>query len=280
MSTIPTRVTEQQFEGHIAPCLSQAKRGYVSKIPLYKIFNYILYWLHTGCQWSQLPIEADQQEPDQKEISHHAVYYHYRKWSKDGSLEQVWAHSITALEAELELSVLNLDGSHTIAKKGGESVTYQGRKKAKTSNILPISEGQGFIIATTGIIAGHHNDAFELKATLQTAFKQIKQRGLAITGAYFNADAAFDTKAARKTCFNHGLIPNIPENKRNRKQSKRGRKPLYNPEVYKGRFVAERSFAWIDKFKRLLVRFERKDAYFLGGHYLAFAMINLRHILA
>jgi site-specific DNA recombinase len=32
--------------------------------------------------------------------------------------------------------------------------------------------------------------------------------------------------------------------------------------------------------KRLLIRFERKDVYWLSGHYIAFAMINLRHTLA
>jgi len=63
----------------------------------------------------------------------------------------------------------------------------------------------------------------------------------------------------------------MAENKRNRKKPKRGRKRLFNTEVYKRRFVAERSFAWIDKFKRLLIRFEAKDAYFLAGHYIAFA---------
>jgi transposase len=280
MSTIPISITEEQFECHISPCLSKAKRGYVSKIPLYKIFNYILYWLHTGCQWPELPIDPDPAEPEKKELSYHAVYHHYRKWSKDGSLEKVWYHSIKAIKAELNLSELNLDGSHTLAKKGGQSVVYQGRKKAKTCNILPISDGHGFIIASTGIIAGNHNDAFNLKPHLQQAFKQMKRLGLSFTGAYFNGDSAFDTKAARKTCFNHGLIPNMAENKRNRKKPKRGRKRLFNTEVYKRRFVAERSFAWIDKFKRLLIRFERKDVYFLAGHHIAFAMINLRHILA
>ena len=85
MSTIPTSITEKQFEEHISPKLRKAKRGYVSKIPLYKIFNYILYWLHTGCQWEQLPIAPDPEQPEKPEISYHAVYYHYRKWSKDGS---------------------------------------------------------------------------------------------------------------------------------------------------------------------------------------------------
>lgn len=280
MSTIPTKMSQKQFRNQILPHLTTAKRGFVCKIPLYKVFNYILYWLHTGCQWAQLPIDPDPADPEKKEISYHAVYYHYRKWSRDGSLKKLWQGSIQTVEPALNLSEINLDGTHTLAKKGGQSVAYQGRKKAKTSNILPFLDGQGYIIGSTGIIAGNHNDAFNLKTHLQTAFKTIKKLGLDIAGAFFNADSAFDTKAARKTCFNHGLVPNMPENKRNRKSAKRGRKRLFNAEVYKRRFTAERSFAWVDKFKRLLIRFERKDVYWLGGHHIAFAMINLRHILA
>jgi transposase len=280
MSTIPTEMSPKQFEKQVLPHLTTAKRGFVCQIPLYKVFNYILYWLHTGCPWHRLPIEPDPADPEKKEISWHAVYYYYRKWSRDGSLKKVWQRSIKTIEHTLNLSEINLDGSHTLAKKGGQSVAYQGRKKAKTSNILPFMDGHGYIIGSTGIIAGNHNDAFNLKAHLQTVFKTMKQLGLDIAGAFFNADSAFDTKAARKTCFNHGLVPNIPDNKRNRKTPKRGRKRLFNAQVYKRRFTAERSFAWVDKFKRLLIRFERKNVYWLGGHFIAFAMINLRHILA
>jgi transposase len=180
----------------------------------------------------------------------------------------------------LDLSELNLDGTHALAKKGGESVAYQGRKKAKTCNILPIMDKHGFVVASTGILAGNHNDAYHLKKHLQTAFHAMKQLDLSINGSFFNADMAFDTREARKTCFNHAVIPNIPENTRGRQQPKRGRKRLFNAEVYVGRFCAERTFAWVDKFKRLLIRFERRDVYFLGAHYLAFTLINLRDILA
>ncbi len=107
----------------------------------------------------------------------------------------------------------------------------------------------------------------------------MKRLDLDFQGAFFNADRAFDTKDARKTYFNHGVIPNIDENKRNRKTPKRGRKRFFNTDVYKHRFTCERTFAWIDKFKALLVRFDRKDLYFLGAHFIAFAMVNLRHII-
>jgi transposase len=280
MSTIPTSVTEEQFRQHIEPFISKAKRGFVSKIPLYKIFNYVLYRLHTGCQWKEVPILPDRQDGSPKEISCDAVYYHFRKWSRDGSLERVWQHSIQAVREALDLSVLNLDGSHAVAKTGGEAVAYQGRKKAKTSNILSITDHQGDIIATTDIVAGNHNDAFDLKPHLQSAFKTIKQQGLSIAGAYFNAHSAFDTRDARKVCFNHHLLPNIAENQRNRQFPKRGCKRLFKALIYQDRFASERTFAWIDKFRALLVRFDRKKIYFMGSHFLAFSLINLRNALS
>lgn len=69
MSTIPTSLAEKQFNQHINPYLSKAKRGFVCSIPLYKIFNYILYRLHTGCQWERLPIDADPQDLQKKRLA-------------------------------------------------------------------------------------------------------------------------------------------------------------------------------------------------------------------
>ena len=279
MSVIPVSVTEAQFEEYIKPSLSKAKRGYVCRVELYLVFNAILYKLHTGCQWAKLPM-VSLLESVQVSLSWWAVYYHFRKWSKDGSLEAVFQSSVLTIQDELDLSEINLDGSHTIAKKGGESVAYQGRKKAKTSNLLPFTEACGFIIGICQFLPGHHNDSFNLKSALACSFKAMKGLGLAIKGAFFNADAGFDVQVARKVCFNHGLIPNIPENIRNRKKAKPGPKRLFNKDIYPHRFVMERSFAWQDKFRHLLIRFDRKALYFLGATFIAFAMINFRHLFA
>ena len=66
MSTIPISLTEKQFEEHVSPFLSKAKRGFVCKIRLYKVFNYILHRLHTGCQWDQIAIDPDPRNPEKK----------------------------------------------------------------------------------------------------------------------------------------------------------------------------------------------------------------------
>jgi transposase len=143
-----------------------------------------------------------------------------------------------------------------------------------------LTDKNGYIVATTNVITGNHNDAFDVTGTLKKLFSDMKRRCLDYKSAFFNADSSFDTRAARKILWNYGVVPNIDENKRNRKTVKRGRKRHFNRDAYKARFTIERTFAWVDTFRTLLIRFERKDVYWLGFHYLAFTLINLRNLLA
>ena len=67
-------------------------------------------------------------------------------------------------------------------------------------------------------------------------------------------------------------------NPRGRRSSKRGRKPLFNPAIFKERFnTIERVFGWEHKFRRLLLRFERLSQLHYAFKALAYTMINLRH---
>src|SRR3712207_3834043 len=99
MATIPVSVTEQQFITYIEPHLSKAKRGYVSKQPLYQIFNYVLYVLHSGCQWEEVPIARDDQ--NQPVMSWQVPRYHFYKWSKDGSFERLFQAGILQIRYQL-----------------------------------------------------------------------------------------------------------------------------------------------------------------------------------
>ena len=60
--------------------------------------------------------------------------------------------------------------------------------------------------------------------------------------------------------------------------TKRGRKPFFDVAIFKERFnTIERVFGWEDKFRRLLLRFERLSELHYAFKSLAYAMINLRH---
>src|SRR2546421_3631818 len=111
---------------------------------------------------------------------------------------------------------------------------------------------------------------------LKALKKVAKEVGLDLRGAYVNLDGGFDSRANRKCIFNAGLIPNIKENPRNRPRTKRGRKRFFNEAIHALRMRVEGTLAWEDKFKRLLLRFERIQQRHYGMKVLAYTLINLR----
>ena len=134
------------------------------------------------------------------------------------------------------------------------------------------------VIAPMVFAPGNKNESPLLRAAMAPLKKIAKFVGFDILGSIMSLDGVYDCRANRVKIFNAGMTPNIPHNKRNRKKTKRGRPPLFDPDIFKERFeTIERVFAWEDKFKRLLLRFERISAHHYGMKYIAYAMINLRN---
>lgn len=248
------------------------------QVPLYRIFNYILMILHTGMQWRQLPIQLDEQS--QPEIHYTRVFRIYQRWCRDGSLEKVFENTVVLLSNNhlLDLSILHGDGSSTPAKKGGDNVGFNGHKHFKGEKVVAIVDRNVNVIAPYVTAPGNRNECPLLKPAIAGLKKIISKIGASIAGSVSSWDGVYDSKNNRKLIFNSGMIPNIPENKRNRKKSKRGKKRTYSASIFKERFqTVERLFAWEDKFKRLLLRFEYKSENHFGLKLIAYSMINLRH---
>lgn len=119
-------------EKWILPYLSKGKRGFTPRLCMTEVVMAIFYRLKTGCQWRELPIK----QFTDRDMSWQSVYYYFNKWSKDGSWRRIWINLLKQNHGHLDLSSVQLDGSHTPAKRGGESVSYQGRKATKTTNSL------------------------------------------------------------------------------------------------------------------------------------------------
>ena len=117
---LPVKVGRADFSKYIDRYLSRGKRGPRTKISRHKIFNYILFVLHTGCQWNRLPTFRH-------EISWSAVYQHHIRWSKDGSYRNLFESGVQELLSrnKLDLSILHGDGSNTVAKKGVAELATQ-----------------------------------------------------------------------------------------------------------------------------------------------------------
>ena len=99
-----------------------------------------------------------------------------------------------------------------------------------------------------------------------------------LQGSTVSLDGVYDCRANRRAIFNRNMRPNIPENPRGRKTPKRGRKLHFDAAIFEERFrTIERLFAWEDKFRRLLPRFERVSQVHYAFKTLAYTLINLRH---
>ena len=212
------------------------------------------------------------------EIHYTRVYRHFGRWSDDGSLTRFFEVSVMQLKDAglLDLSVLHGDGINAVSKKGGDGIGYSGHKHQKGEKIIAIVENNGNILAPFPVATVNTNDCILLPESLSYLSSTSRSVGFALKGSIINLDGAFDSKKNRKAIFNCGLVPNVQENKRNRKRAKPGPKRMFDAAIPELRLVVERTFAWEDKFKRLLLRFERIQSRHLSFKLIAYALINLR----
>ena len=116
--SIPTRLTEDEFEQFVLLHLTKGSRGPSTKVSFYRLFNYILKLMHTGCQWEEIPIEKE--ASGKPEIHYTRIFRTFQRWHKDGCFEKIFVGSVHQLFAnkQLDTSVVHGDGSTTTAKKG------------------------------------------------------------------------------------------------------------------------------------------------------------------
>jgi transposase len=277
---IPVQLSAAEFTQFILPHLSMPRRGPKCKLGYHCVFNLILWLLYTGMQWKGLPVPKDAQ--GKPAIHYTTVYKVFARWSEDGSLEQAFIASVRHLAAhhQLDLSILHGDGTNTVAKKGGDGIGYSGHKHQKGEKVIAIIDNNGYVLAPLPVAPVNKADTILLPEGLKGLKRVAKRTGLVLAGAYLNLDGGFDSQANRKAIFNAGLIPNIKENPRNRQTPKRGRKRFFNQAIHALRERVERTFAWEDKFKRLLLRFEHIQLRHYGMKLMAYTLINLRRFCA
>jgi transposase len=275
---IPTRLRETEFDQFVLEHLLLGKRGPKPKLPLRNFFNYILYVLHTGCQWEELPIEKG--ADGRPEIHYTRVYRMFRFWEVNGCIDAIFAGLVSKLHQAnlLNLSVIHGDGTTSSAKKGGDNIGFNGHKKVKGSKVLPFCDRNCNVIAPFVSAPGNRNESPLFRDALPKLTHMAKTVGFSIKGSIMSLDGVFDCRINRKAIFNRGMTPNINENKRGRKTTKPGRKQIFDHTIFKERFrTIERVFAWEDKFKRVLIRFEVINRVHDAFKTLAYTMINLRH---
>ncbi len=214
------------------------------------------------------------------EIHYTRIYRAFRRFEGHGCFDAIFAGSVSLLflKGHLDISVIHGDGTTTVANKGGDNLGFNGHKHLKGDKVVANCSRNCNVIAPFIAAPGNRNESPLLHKALPQVTRIANLVGLDLNDTIVSLDGVYDSRANRKAIFNRGMVPNIPENPRGRTTPKRGRKPFFEPALFQERFFTiERVFAWEDKFKRLLLRFERISQLHYALKSLAYTMINLRH---
>jgi len=169
-----------------------------------------------------------------------------------------------------------LTNHRTDDRKIMPKILAQAKEAMEVNELL--ADGGCNVIAPFVSAPGNKNEGTLLKSLLGQLKSIAKKIGLKIVKSIMSLDGVYNSRSNRKAIFNAGMKPNIPENKGNRKKAKRGKKQIFSKSIFKKRFsTIEGVFAWEDKFKRLLLRFERHSIHHYAMKTIGSTMINLRH---
>ena len=91
------------------------------------------------------------------------------------------------------------------------------------------------------------------------------------------ADKGYDSNKARQLIESRGMLPIIPARENNTKATHQDGRYLRR---YGNRWIIERTNAWLQNFRRLVVRYERSAVIFTGLIHMAFAMMILKRFIS
>ena len=147
--------------------------------------------------------------------------------------------------------------------------------KGKGSKLMAVVDGEG---TPLGLLVENANPS-EIKLaepTLATIRVQRKKGRPKTRPKELVADKGYDSDPFRRALRKRGIKPCIPLRK-NRKV-RPGRK--VDLSGYKERWHVERTFGWLESFRRLATRFERLLKVYYGLLYLAAAIFCLRRLVS
>jgi transposase len=220
---------------------------------LREVFNGLRYIVRTGMQWRMM---ANDLPP------WYTVYQPTQRWLKAGVFEAM-VHDLRMLMREIEgrapqpraaiLDSRTLQSSPESGKRAG----YDGHKRRKGSKVHMAVDTLGQLLAVL-VSAANEQDRAQvaaLAAQIQAATGNSVEVALVDQG-YTGDQAATDAET-------HGLRLEV----------------VKLPTATRGfvllprRWVVERSFAWMARFRRLARDYERLAETLVGLHFVAFAIL-------
>ena len=124
----------------------------------------------------------------------------------------------------------------------------------------------------------NEHDCAILPETLEHFMEFTKGVGINLEGSVLTLDSGFDSQNNKTKIKEQKLIPVIYPNQRNTKNPIKIAQKFrwFKKGIYKERYKIERTFAWQDTYRRIVISYDRLKATRIGFRHLAYAMINFR----
>ena len=254
----PTDVSDEEWE-FVLPYLTLMKEDAPQRhYALRDLFDAVRWMVKAGCPWRLLPGDFPPWS---------AVEQQAKRWMRAGSFEAM-SHDLRAIlrllqERQQNPSAVVLDGrTLQSSPESGARAGYDGYKRKKGSKVHVAVDTLGHLLALTVTPANEQERAQvgELAAQVQEA------TGESVELAY--VDQGYMGKEPAAAASAHGIHLEVVK----LAEAKRGFVLLPR------RWVVERSFAWLARFRRLSRDYERLPATLAGFHWLAFASLLLSNL--
>jgi transposase len=255
----PTDVSDEEW-AFVAPYLTlMDPEAPQRRHDLREVLNALRWIVRTGAQWRMLPTNFPPWQ---------AVYQQAQRWIAAGCFEAM-VHDLRALLRWTEgraddptAVILDARTVQSTPESGGRA-GYDGHKRRKGSKTHAAVDTLGHLLAlrVTPANGQDRDQVAALAAAVQEA------TGDAVEVAF--VDQGYTGERAETGAAAHGIrleVVRLPE-------AKRGFVLLPR------RWVVERSFAWVARFRRLARDYERLPETFAGLHFLAFACLMLHRLL-
>lgn len=229
--------------------------------PLREVFNALRWLVRAGAPWRMLPNDLPPWA---------AVYQQTRRWIQAGCFETM-VHDLRMLLRQLDgpegrnpqpsAAILDARTMQSTPESGApDRAGYDGHKRKKGSKVHVALDTLGHLLALTVTPASEQERAqvAELTKAVQEVTEQSVQIGYVDQG-YTGEETAAASAAG------HGIQLEVVK----LNEAKRGFVLL--PK----RWVVERSFAWLARFRRLARDYERLSQTLAGYHWIAFALLLL-----
>lgn len=214
------------------------------------MFCAVYYVLRTGIQWKALPKCLGCAS---------TAHAYFQKWVLEGVFLKLWKLGIleAQLAQKLDFSFLSIDGAMTKAPLGGGATGANptDRGKQGTKRHL-LTEADGLPIGLTVTGANVH-DIKQLEAVFESMPFLLPEPEEELYHS-FCADNGYASDAVRHFIWRMGLIDHIKGRGEENEQKKKG-------AGYRARrWVCERTHSWMNRFRRILVRWEKKTENYLA----------------